>query len=172
MATHSLIRERSEKDFLNGQEVNLRTLRDFLNACQDAMPHVKGLDILNDCEENQKLIHKLPDWVASRWNGLVTQSLNERQEFPTFEDFANFISTEDEIACNFITSFHALPSSDSSTERRNPRDLKRNMASVLTTQTVADNEKRRSDKNQNYRKAKTPCVHCQDAKQQMPSSFL
>ncbi|XP_078020592.1 uncharacterized protein LOC144459802 [Epinephelus lanceolatus] len=72
----------------------LRNFSDFLNACQDAMPHVKGLDILNDCEENQKLVHKLPDWAASRWNCQVTQSLNEKQEFPTFKDFASFLSTE------------------------------------------------------------------------------
>lgn len=148
-----------------------RNFSDFLNACQDAMPHVKGLDILNDCEENQKLVHKLPDWAASRWNRLVTQSLNEKQEFPTFKDFANFISTEAEIACNPITSFHALRSSDSSTEKRNPRDLKRNMANVLTTQTVADNDKQRSDENQNYRKAKTPCILCQDAKHQLHACF-
>lgn len=107
-------------------------LRNFSDACQDAMPHVKGLDILNECEENQKLVHKLPDWAASRWNRLVTQSLNEKQKFPTFKDFANFISTEAEIACNPITSLHALRSSDSSTEKRNPRDLKRNKRPVFS----------------------------------------
>lgn len=146
----------------------LRSFSDFLNACQDAMPHVKGLDILNDCEENQKLVHKLPDWAASRWNRQVTQSLNEQQEFPTFKDFVSFMSAEAEIACNPITSFHALRSSDSSTEKRNPRDGKRNKASVLTTQTVADNENQRSDnENQKFRKAKTPCILCQDAKHQL-----
>lgn len=123
----------------------LRNFSDFLNACQDAMPHVKGLDILNDCEENQKLVHKLPDWAASRWNRQVTQTLNEKQEFPSFKDFARFMSTEAEIACNPITSFHALHSLDFSTEKRNPSDMKRNKASVLTTQTVPNNENQRSD---------------------------
>lgn len=109
------------------------------------MPHVKGLDILNDCEENQKLVHKLPDWAASRWNRQVTQTLNEKQEFPSFNDFARFMSTEAEIACNPITSFHALHSLDFSTEKRNPSDMKRNKASVLTTQMVPNNENQRSD---------------------------
>ena len=146
----------------------LRNFSDFLNACQDAIPHVKGLDILNDCEENQKLVHKLPDWTASRWNRQVTQSLNEKQEYPTFKDFASFLSTEAEIACNPITSFHALRSSDLSTEKKDSRDMKRNRASVLTTQTVADNENQRSDnENQRFRKAKTPCILCQDAKHQL-----
>ncbi|KAJ8001007.1 hypothetical protein DPEC_G00186340 [Dallia pectoralis] len=52
----------------------LRRSSDFLNACQDAMPHVKGLDILNDCQENQKLVRKLPDWAALRWNRQVTKA--------------------------------------------------------------------------------------------------
>lgn len=143
----------------------LRTFSDFLNACQDAMPHVKGLDILNDCEENQKLVHKLPDWAASRWNRLVTQSLNESQEFPSFKDFANFISTEAEVACNPITSLHALHSSEASSERRNHRDLRRSKASVLTTRTVADIE------NQNNKRTKAPCILCQDAKHQLHACF-
>ena len=95
----------------------LRNVYDFLNACQDAMPHVKGLDILNDCEENQKLVYKLPDWAASRWNRQATRSLNDRQEFPSFKDFAIFVSTEAEIACNPITSLYALRSSDSNAEK-------------------------------------------------------
>lgn len=46
----------------------LRSYSDFLNACHQAMPHVKGLKILNDCEENQKLTQKVPDWLAARWS--------------------------------------------------------------------------------------------------------
>lgn len=141
----------------------LRNFSDFLNACQDAMPHVKGLDILNDCEENQKLVHKLPDWAASRWNRQVTQSLNERQEFPSFKDFAIFVSTEAEIACNPITSLYALRSSDSNTEKRNLRDTKRNKASVLTTHTTSDIMNQKSD----HRKVKTPCILCQDNRHQL-----
>ena len=72
----------------------LRTFSDFLNACLQSMPHVKGLEILNDCEENQKLIHKIPDWLAARWNRQVTIALMEGKEFPTFEDFTHFVSLE------------------------------------------------------------------------------
>ncbi|KAK0147947.1 hypothetical protein N1851_012313 [Merluccius polli] len=39
----------------------LRAFADFLHSCLEAMPYVKGLNILNDCEENQKLVQKLPD---------------------------------------------------------------------------------------------------------------
>lgn len=74
----------------------LRNFSDFLNACLQAMPHVKGLNILNDCEENQKLIRKLPEWLASRWNRQVTVRLTEGKDFPSFKEFAKFMSMEAE----------------------------------------------------------------------------
>lgn len=95
----------------------LRNIADFLNACQDAIPYVSGLQILNDCEENQKLTQKLPDWLASRWNRQVTRTLNDKKEYPSFQDFTVFMSMEADIACNPITSYHALHSSDVSTEK-------------------------------------------------------
>lgn len=136
----------------------LRDFSDFLNACQNAMPHVKGIQILNDCEENQRLVQKLPDWLASSWNRKVTQTLNESQEFPSFQDFATFISMEAEIACNPITSFSALRSSESTTEKRNLRESKRNKASVLSTQLVTDTKNPKSSKE----RSRPPCMVCQD----------
>lgn len=44
----------------------LREFADFLKGCAEAMPHVKGLAILNDCEENHKLLKKLPDWIVRK----------------------------------------------------------------------------------------------------------
>ncbi|KAI2650252.1 Ribosomal RNA large subunit methyltransferase K/L [Labeo rohita] len=97
----------------------LRNFSDFLNSCRDAMPHVKGLEILNDCEENRKLVSKLPDWAAACWNRQATQTLSETQDFPTFQDFAHFMSIEAEVACNPITSFHALHVSEANKEKHN-----------------------------------------------------
>lgn len=37
----------------------LRDFADFLKGCAEAMPHVKGLTILNDSEENHKLLKKI-----------------------------------------------------------------------------------------------------------------
>lgn len=59
-----------------------------------AIPYVKGLDILNDCEENQKLVQKLPDWAVSQWNRKVTQVMRDDHEFPTFHEFVFFVLTE------------------------------------------------------------------------------
>lgn len=109
----------------------LRHYADFLNTCLEAIPHVKGLDILNDCEENQKLISKLPDWTAASWNRHVTQSLMEKNSFPSFKDFVSFLTLEADIACNPITSLHALHS-----EKRYQAEMKRPRASILTTQTA------------------------------------
>lgn len=63
----------------------LRTFLDFLMACLPATPHVKGLAILSDCEEKQKLLQKVPEWLATRWNHQVTVAPMEGNEFPSFE---------------------------------------------------------------------------------------
>lgn len=44
----------------------LREFADFLKSCEAAMPHIKTLEVLNDCNENQKILMKLPDWLVSR----------------------------------------------------------------------------------------------------------
>ena len=53
----------------------LQKFADFIRNCHDAMPYVEGLQVLNDCLENQKLLNKLPEWLASWWNRVVTDSL-------------------------------------------------------------------------------------------------
>ncbi len=141
----------------------LRTFSVFLNACLQAIPHVKGLEILKDCEENQKLVQKLPDWAASRWNRQVTTALMDGKEFPSFHDFVNFISTEAEIMCNPITSLYALHSRQSPPERRISKEIKRNKTIVFKTQTSVNNDKQPAVKEQ----LKAQCVLCQDYNHQL-----
>ena len=43
----------------------LQRFADFLKGCRDAMPHVDGLQILDDCMENRKLLCKLPEWATA-----------------------------------------------------------------------------------------------------------
>ncbi|CAI5694724.1 unnamed protein product [Oreochromis niloticus] len=142
----------------------LRAFADFLHACQQAMPHIKGLDILNDCEENQKLVQKLPEWAASRWNRKVTQFMKDRQEFPAFQDFVNFMSLEAEIACNPVTSLHALRLSDLPAEKHHLKERK-NKSTVLHTQTLTENEKNVPSKTS----LKHPCMFCHDNKHRLHS---
>ncbi|KAL7842113.1 hypothetical protein SRHO_G00238020 [Serrasalmus rhombeus] len=143
--------------------LGLRDLSDFLISCQEAMPYVKGLEILNDCEENQKIVQKLPDWIVSRWNRQVTQALTEKQEFPSFKDFTAFVAMEAEVACNPVTSFHALHSLDPSSDKRNPREHKKPKANVLSSQAVTDSE----DQNSSKKGVKLSCVLCQDPRHQL-----
>lgn len=127
------------------------------------MPHVKGFEILNDCEENQKLTQKVPDWLAARWNRWVRMALMEGRDFPIFEDFATFVSVEAEIACNPITSLHALHSSSSSYVKRNTNETKGSKVSVFSTQTNANTENLKS----NNGKDRPPCMWCKDDKHQL-----
>ncbi|KAI7814389.1 hypothetical protein IRJ41_014552 [Triplophysa rosa] len=121
--------------------VGLREFSDFLNACHDAMPHVEGLQILNDCEENQKLVQKLPEWAASRWNRQVTQNLRDKKSFPAFKAFAAFVSLEAEVVCNPVTSSYAL--SLGSAEKSNVKEGKGNKVNVFNTQAVLGMDKPR-----------------------------
>ena len=136
--------------------IGLREFSDFLNACQDAMSHVKGLHVLNDCQENQKLVQKLLDWAISRWNRRVTQALSQNQEFPTFQEFATLVATETEIACNPITSFYALHSSDTVMEKQNLKDSNGEKVRVFNTQTNSE------DQSETERQPeRPPCAFCQ-----------
>ncbi len=147
----------------NKDAEGLRVFSDFLNACLQAMPHVKGLEILNDCEENQKLIQKVPDWLAARWNRQVSIALLEGGDFPTFEDFATFVSIEAEIACNPITSLHALHSSSSSYVKGSTSEAKGNKVSVFNTQTNTNTENLKS----NAGRERPPCMWCKNDKHQL-----
>lgn len=92
------------------ESVKLRQFTDFLTACSNATPHIKGVQLLNDCEENRKMLQKLPDWVTSRWNRHVTKQLRQTEEYPNFKEFADLVANEADIACNPVTSFQALKS--------------------------------------------------------------
>ncbi|XP_023806193.1 uncharacterized protein LOC105356638 [Oryzias latipes] len=114
------------------ESLRLREFSDFLISCKNAMPYVQGLKILDDCEENQKILLKLPDWVTARWNRHVTKTLDEEKEYPGFVEFAEFVAKEAQIACNPVSSLLALKGLE------NPiKEQKRIKASALnTTKTI------------------------------------
>ena len=135
---HPFVIQRAYREKLNNwpkissrDSVKLRQYSDFLTACSNAMPHIKGLQVLNDCEENQRMLQKLPDWVTTRWNRHVTKRLQETHEYPSFKEFAKFLAHEADVACNPVTSLYALKSS----EEGPSRDMKRPKANVFITNT-------------------------------------
>lgn len=91
----------------------LREFADFLRSCEAATPQVKSLEILSDCNENQRILSKLPDWLTSRWNRRVVEIEEATGTFPTFKQFVEFVTKEAKIACNPVTSLHALKSTES-----------------------------------------------------------
>ncbi|XP_065115485.1 uncharacterized protein [Paramisgurnus dabryanus] len=146
-----------------------REFSDFLNACHQAMPHVKGLEILNDCDENQKLVHKLPDWAAARWNRQVTQTLIETHDFPKFIDFVTFMSMEAEITCNPVTSFSALRASDHISEKWNHKDSKRNKANVFHIRTATEDKQNDENEQSPVKGNYITCLFCKDRKHKIHS---
>lgn len=62
--------------------VELREFTDFLRGCEAAMSQIRGLEVLNDCNENQKILSKLPDWLASMCNRQVIEIEEQTKIFP------------------------------------------------------------------------------------------
>ena len=60
------------------------------------MEHLEGLNILNDCRENTKLLRKLPEYLQSRW----TRRVANENVYPSFSQFAFFVTKEADIVCN------------------------------------------------------------------------
>ncbi|KAM9825109.1 uncharacterized protein ACBT44_005920 isoform 1-T1 [Syngnathus typhle] len=86
----------------------LRDFADFLRSCEAATAHIKSLEILNDCNENRKILSKLPDWLAASWNRKVVEIEEQTNQFPTFSQFVEFLTREAKIACNPVTSLQSL----------------------------------------------------------------
>ena len=68
------------------------------------MDTISGLSILNDSRENRKMLSKLPEWLAARWNRQVAQHKEKCAEFPAFKQFVEFVSKEAKIACDPVTT--------------------------------------------------------------------
>ncbi len=109
----------------------LREFVDFLRSCEAAMVHIKALKILNDYNENRKILSKLPEWLTVRWNRKVIEIEEEINQFPSFSQFVKFLTREVKIACNPVTSLQALKLG----EVENPKFQKRFVAKTLTTST-------------------------------------
>ena len=89
--------------------------------------------------------------MNARWNRHVTKTLVNGGEFPSFSEFASFLSLEAEVACNPVTSIHALHSTET-------REIKRNKASVFNTNTTEQGDKQ--SKTKTY--SGSSCMLCQE----------
>ena len=115
----------------------LRDFADFLRSCEAAMPHIKTLEVLNDCNENQKILLKLPDWLVSSWNRKAMEARQAYFEYPPFKEFVRFLSKEADLACDPISSVQALKGVESD-KPRYPRSHTV-QAKTLSTNTTRNN---------------------------------
>ena len=51
----------------------LRRFSDFLVQCEKAIEKISSLKVLNDDQENHKLLSKLPKWAVDCWSRIVHQ---------------------------------------------------------------------------------------------------
>ena len=101
----------------------LRKFSDFLEHCKAAMNSIAYLAILDDPQENKKLLAKLPYPLIERWNSIVHRSLCIDEEddegavsttsgmtatYPSFARFCKFMKAEANKACNPISSYNAV----------------------------------------------------------------
>lgn len=108
---------------------NLCEFVHFLSSVKSAMPYVQGLQALNDCFENKRIAVKLPNWLSARWNRAVTVYQYEYKMFPDYRYFVKFLNMEARIACNLITSLHAIRSNDHERSKPTERKLSKNQRS-------------------------------------------
>ena len=71
---------------------------DYLQQCLTAKATLKGLRILDGETEIVEMTKKLPVWLSREWSRRVAVYRKKNEEFPPFEDFVNFLVSEDELA--------------------------------------------------------------------------
>lgn len=65
--------------------MSLRKFSDFLIHCQTATNTVKYLKVLDDPDENQRIVRKLPRYLVDRWSREVDRWLNRDEDQPSSE---------------------------------------------------------------------------------------
>jgi hypothetical protein len=103
----------------------LQEYSDFINQCLTAKKHTRGLEILDDCRENQKMLEVLPNWVVRKWAKRIVDHKRNHDSFPDFEVFCRFIEDLAEVACEPVTSMRGSsshkPSNSSKSQPKFPK---------------------------------------------------
>ena len=96
---------------ISGYDGNgLLKLSDFLLQCEAAMKTNSYLRVLNDCQDNQAILKKLPDWLINRWSRVVSDWSDRQGDFPPFKEFCKFVAKEAKIANNPVTALQNVKS--------------------------------------------------------------
>ncbi|KAK3754647.1 hypothetical protein QZH41_001706 [Actinostola sp. cb2023] len=84
----------------SGDAKGLRKYADFLVHCEKAMEKISSLHVLNDDQENQKMVTKIPKWLINRWSREVYHYKQDHKLYPPFSVFVQFLVKESDIACD------------------------------------------------------------------------
>ena len=125
----------------------LRRLGDFLQHCNTAMNTIQYLNVLNDPDENQRMIKKLPSHLVVRWSRVVDEWLaydslddeepqggkrTDKNGYPPFSEFCKFLRKEARISCSPVTSLRALRTEEPNVKTENRRSIP-HMTRVIRT---------------------------------------
>lgn len=160
---------------------SLRKFSDFLIHCQTAMNTVRYLKVLNDPDENQRMVRKRPRYLIDRWSREVDRWLDKDEDqyqskerrdatdveagYPPFSVFCHFLQRESRIACNPLTSVRPqkeeVRKEDSYRERRSNGFNKRKPHEIGALATGSHEEESGNTKERKERKSEvTPCPLC------------
>jgi len=134
---------------------------DFLHTCLDAMPYVKDLSILNDCNENQKMAAKLPEWAIIRWSRIVSDSVDSG-EYPTFEQFVAFIDKEARVMCNPVFSVCAVKGTGTLPDSKPHNELQGRPVRSLATDQINTLDNHHTETGEKSREGKKYCPFCKE----------
>nr|XP_049578719.1 uncharacterized protein LOC125970448 [Syngnathus scovelli] len=82
----------------------LKAFADFLQSYSGAVVNGDELTFLNSCEENYRLVEKLPEWIIHKWSQIVIDELETYHEYPSFACFTHFLKTEARTLRSHIAS--------------------------------------------------------------------
>ena len=164
----------------------LRKFPDFLQHCNTAMNTIQNLNVLNDPDENQKMIKKLPSHVVVRWSRVVDEWLGENEldddcgvpqrriqanksGYPPFAEFCKFISKEARISCNPVTSLQALKADENKERGENSRakytlrdKLSPNLRTFATSSSEGNSDAVKESSPGTSGGKRTVCTFCKD----------
>ena len=94
--------------------ISLRRFSDFISQCQAASKHVPDLCTFNDVRTITKIAEKLPDWLNHRWRRQCQKVKNDKRRYPNFDEFAEFVYQEAQLANDPVINRDLLSSTNAS----------------------------------------------------------
>ncbi len=124
------------------------------------MAKIDSLKILNDDQENRKILTKLPEWLLPRWSRRVAEYKEQHKKFPPFTVFVDFLSEEAKIAADPVTSIEAVIGHQS---QKATKTTAKSVRTLSTTRTPKDSSEQTVQKPES--EFSVPCIVCQQRHQ-------